>query len=1013
MKKLIALLFLTTIALAGGPGYDPCIYNGSSTKCLPANIQVGSGSSVTGSELGFLSGVTSSVQTQLNGKQSTLSFSAPLVNSAGTVSINGSVATNKLNFVDSGDATKELLFDTSGQATSTIMTLAPQNSSALTLHIPQPATAGGSAMALIQDETTGFIFSSGISSSIGGANSMMQLANATTANRAQIKLHSYVNAASVAGVSTLTSKSGTIGVNNSIGINQDYSKWTAQAAATTVGSAPISGTWAFQSTGTINSLTVPSNYHIQLTNSAGTLADRWTLSSEGIIGMPGYTANTVPYLDGSKLLQSSAVTPTELGYVSGVTSAIQTQINAKLTLPSLTSGSVLFSDGSTIAQDNSNLFWDDTNNRLFVGSNPTNSGPGASGQLEIEATAGSDHAINIYTKTSNNAIEVQAQNANVAEFELSNDVAAGGAAITLERSRGTLGAKTQMKSGDVYGGLFFQGYTGSTFTGYGAAIAAVATQDITSSASGGQLVFTTSANGTNSGAVVKMVIDQNGTVEPGADASYDLGISAVDRWRNAYFSGVMSSGTLSVSGASTLTGAATLSSTLAVTGASTLTGAATLSSTLAVTGASTLTGNVTASGTLAVTGATTLSSLTAGSVPYAGTSGLISQANSNMFYASGTNTLMLGANSAVESLTNVPLYVASGAGTGIIVSSSVDGGGANQGNPKLIFHSSGGTPTAKTQTLLGATIGRVAFQGFNDLGAYVGTQVSFANLATENQTSTAFGSKYVMSRVATGTSTLRSNSWVWDNDGVFYDASQTPATANYGLLSVGSTTAAPQGGWDGAAAGHYVGSASGTMIAANGQSGYAGDLMNLEVAGVSEFKVTSAGNATVTGTLAVTGASTFTGAMTDLSTLSVTGATTVSGALAVNGAVAATNAALVYKNGHLKSTQTTAPTATVNANAGTGATCSVSNATDTAGSISLTTTAVAPGAGLQCAVNFNSAYGVAPKCQLQATNGNSILQSVLSGIYSSSTTAELDINFANTDAVGHAYTFDYLCIETQ
>lgn len=41
------------------------------------------------------------------------------------------------------------------------------------------------------------------------------------------------------------------------------------------------------------------------------------------------TATTVPYLDATKKLISSAVTPTELGYVSGVTSAIQTQLDAK------------------------------------------------------------------------------------------------------------------------------------------------------------------------------------------------------------------------------------------------------------------------------------------------------------------------------------------------------------------------------------------------------------------------------------------------------------------------------------------------------------------------------------------------------------------------------------------------------------------------------------------------------------------------------------------------------------
>jgi len=79
------------------------------------------------------------------------------------------------------------------------------------------------------------------------------------------------------------------------------------------------------------------------------------------------TASTVPYFDSSKNLVSSSVTPIELGYLSGVTSSIQTQINAKFTLPSLTSGSILFSNGTTIAQDNANFFWDNTNKRLGIG----------------------------------------------------------------------------------------------------------------------------------------------------------------------------------------------------------------------------------------------------------------------------------------------------------------------------------------------------------------------------------------------------------------------------------------------------------------------------------------------------------------------------------------------------------------------------------------------------------------------------------------------------------------------
>lgn len=59
------------------------------------------------------------------------------------------------------------------------------------------------------------------------------------------------------------------------------------------------------------------------------------------------TATTVPYLDASKDLVSSAVTPTELGYVSGVTSALQTQIDAKVGAASPTfSGTVTMPSGT-------------------------------------------------------------------------------------------------------------------------------------------------------------------------------------------------------------------------------------------------------------------------------------------------------------------------------------------------------------------------------------------------------------------------------------------------------------------------------------------------------------------------------------------------------------------------------------------------------------------------------------------------------------------------------------------
>lgn len=269
--------------------------------------------------------------------------------------------------VNTSDATKHQKWDLSGQTTATTVTIAPVTSSDMILNIPQVATAGGAGMALVQDETTGFIFSYGISSSIGGANSMMQLANASTANRAQIKLHSYFNGASVAGVSTLTSRSGTIGTNAAIVAGQDYSKWTAQAAATTPGSAPISGAFAFKAAA-VNSLTVTSDFHLQLTNTAGVLADRLYLTGDGVLQIPALNvAGGYVRTDASGNLSSAVVPNADATHTGFLTSTDWNTFNNKFDLPSLTDGSVLFSNGTTIAQDNTNFNWDDTGKTLALG----------------------------------------------------------------------------------------------------------------------------------------------------------------------------------------------------------------------------------------------------------------------------------------------------------------------------------------------------------------------------------------------------------------------------------------------------------------------------------------------------------------------------------------------------------------------------------------------------------------------------------------------------------------------
>lgn len=127
-----------------------------------------------------------------------------------------------------------------------------------------------------------------------------------------------------------------------------------------------------------------------------------------------------------------------------------------------------------------------------------------------------------------------------------------------------------------------------------------------------------------------------------------------------------------------------------------------------------------------------------------------------------------------------------------------------------------------------------------------------------------------------------------------------------------------------------------------------------------------------------------------------------------NTPVTATNVAVVVNNGHIQSTQTVAPIATVNANAGVGATCTLSNATDVAGQVNITTGASAVATGSYCSVAFNKTYNVAPICVLTPA-GNTLSSSVYVG---SSTTA-MTINFAVAGGNSTSYLENFHCMETQ
>lgn len=116
---------------------------------------------------------------------------------------------------------------------------------------------------------------------------------------------------------------------------------------------------------------------ITLHTEDNTLCEIITTFSGGVTSLNGLTANT-QYLavgtTGTDFNISSLVDthtfnlPTASATNRGaLTSTDWTTFNGKFNLPSLTSGSVLFSNGTTIAQKNSNFFWDNTNNRLGIG----------------------------------------------------------------------------------------------------------------------------------------------------------------------------------------------------------------------------------------------------------------------------------------------------------------------------------------------------------------------------------------------------------------------------------------------------------------------------------------------------------------------------------------------------------------------------------------------------------------------------------------------------------------------
>lgn len=280
----------------------------TTARALQSNASTGfiEVSSVTNTELGYLSGVTSAIQTQFAG----------VVHLAGTETITGAKSfsagvgitllnQSALEFVD-GAGTHGMIFQAPSTFTSSLSYLLPAS----------PPAVNGAVM----------------SSTTGGTMSWASIIGVANGGT---------------GVGTLAAHGVLIG--NGTGNVTVSSTGSSGQVLTSNGASADPTFQTLVGTGTVNSGT-----QFQLAY--------YATSTNAVSGLTLITASRALASDTNGLPVASATTASELGFVSGVTSAIQTQLNAKAPLASPT-----FTGTLTVP----NVAITDTTNQMVLGTTRT------------------------------------------------------------------------------------------------------------------------------------------------------------------------------------------------------------------------------------------------------------------------------------------------------------------------------------------------------------------------------------------------------------------------------------------------------------------------------------------------------------------------------------------------------------------------------------------------------------------------------------------------------------------
>jgi hypothetical protein len=376
---------------------------------------IGAGS-VDNTEYGYLNGVTSPIQTQLNTKQGTLALTT--TGTSGAATLIGT--TLNIPQYSGGGAS-----GVSQIVAGTNVTISPVGGTGVvTINATgSGGTTWGSITGTLSNQTD-------LQTALDGKVDENAAITASTKTKITYDAKGLVTAGADLSASDMPSGIDAAKISTGLISNAEFDYLNGltdniQTQFTGKQTTLVSGTNI--KTVNSNSLLGSGDVAVQATLVSGTNIK--TINSTSLLGSGDISVAPATGINATAIADGS-VTSTEFQYINSLTSNAQTQIDSKqATLvsgtniktinstsllgsgdivigggsPSGVSGAIQFSDGSAFASDATNLFWDDTNNRLGIGTNT----PSATGHFKGSGSTSATTALLVQNSAGTNALQIR------------------------------------------------------------------------------------------------------------------------------------------------------------------------------------------------------------------------------------------------------------------------------------------------------------------------------------------------------------------------------------------------------------------------------------------------------------------------------------------------------------------------------------------------------------------------------------------------------------------------------